>query len=59
MHRLVLSLIKAFYIICVVMIYSVNNSNISEFTFLYNFLFWGNSKFFRFVLRFDQYLGIL
>jgi hypothetical protein len=59
MYRLVFDLVKAFYIICVVMIYSVSNSNISGFAFLYSSLFWESNRFFGFVLRFDRFFGIL
>jgi hypothetical protein len=59
MHRLVLSLIEAFYMVYVVMICSVSNPNISEFAFLHSSLSWGSSRFFEFVLRFNQYFNIL
>jgi hypothetical protein len=39
MHRLMLSLVKTFHMVYVVIIYSVNNPNIFGFTLLHNFSF--------------------
>jgi hypothetical protein len=59
MYRLVFGSVEAFYMVCVVIIYSVSNSNISGFAFLHNSLSWESNRFFGFVPRFDQFFGIL
>ena len=51
-------LVEAFYIVCVVMTYSVNNPNIFGFAFSHNSLFWKSNRFFKFILRFDQCFSI-
>jgi hypothetical protein len=59
MYQLMLNLVKIFHIICVVITYSVSNSNIFEFALLRNSSFWKSNKFFKFVLKFDQYFNVL
>jgi hypothetical protein len=58
MYRLVFDLVKVFYMVYVVIIYSVSNPSIFGFTLSHSFSFWENNRFFRFILRFDRFFGV-